>query len=79
MMIREMSDYDIRNMIQHTQLGRLAYVLDNRPYILPLVSGLAAVHSIVLRPRAIKPTPCARTMRFASFSIRLNPGPAGAP
>lgn len=36
MMIREMSDYDIRNMIQHTQLGRLAYVLDNRPYILPL-------------------------------------------
>lgn len=36
MMIREMSEYDIRNMIQHTQLGRLAYVLDNRPYILPL-------------------------------------------
>jgi nitroimidazol reductase NimA-like FMN-containing flavoprotein (pyridoxamine 5'-phosphate oxidase superfamily) len=36
MMIREMSQYDVRNMIQHTQLGRLAYVFDNRPYIVPL-------------------------------------------
>lgn len=36
MMIREMSQYDIRNMIQHTPLGRLAYILDNRPFIVPL-------------------------------------------
>lgn len=36
MMIREMSEYDVRNMIQHTQLGRLAYVLDDRPFIVPL-------------------------------------------
>ncbi|KAB2659399.1 pyridoxamine 5'-phosphate oxidase family protein [Brucella tritici] len=36
MMIREMSEYDIRDMIQHTHLGRLAYVLDNRPFIIPL-------------------------------------------
>ncbi len=31
-----MSEYDIRDMIQHTHLGRLAYVLDNRPFIVPL-------------------------------------------
>lgn len=36
MMIREMSEYDIRDMIQHTHLGRLAYVLDDRPFIVPL-------------------------------------------
>ncbi|MFQ0812941.1 pyridoxamine 5'-phosphate oxidase [Brucella anthropi] len=36
MMIKEMSQYDIRTMIQHTQLGRLAYVFDDRPFIVPL-------------------------------------------
>lgn len=36
MIIKEMSDYDIRDMIQHSQIGRLSYVLDNRPYIVPL-------------------------------------------
>lgn len=36
MMIKEMSEYDVRDMIQHTHVGRLAYVLDNRPVIVPL-------------------------------------------
>lgn len=36
MIIKEMSEYDIRDMIQHTQVGRLGYVLDNRPYVVPL-------------------------------------------
>lgn len=36
MIIRQMSEYDIRDMIQHTHLGRLAYVLDSHPFIVPL-------------------------------------------
>ncbi len=36
MIIREMSDYDIRDMIQHSHIGRLTYVLDNRPVIVPM-------------------------------------------
>lgn len=36
MMIREMSDYDIRNMIQHTTVGRMSYILDNKPVIIPM-------------------------------------------
>ncbi len=36
MIIKEMSDYDIRNMIQNTHVGRLAYVLDNAPVIVPM-------------------------------------------
>ena len=36
MIIKEMSEYDIRDMIQHTQIGRLGYVLNNRPYVVPL-------------------------------------------
>lgn len=36
MIINEMSELDIRDMIQHTQIGRLGYILDNRPYVVPL-------------------------------------------
>jgi len=36
MLIKEMSEIDIRDMIQHTEIGRLGYVLDNRPYVVPL-------------------------------------------
>jgi uncharacterized protein len=36
MIIKEMAELDIRDMIQHTQIGRLGYVLDNRPYVVPL-------------------------------------------
>lgn len=36
MMIREMPESEIRNMIQHSHMGRLAYILDNRPVIAPM-------------------------------------------
>ncbi|APX70490.1 hypothetical protein BR10RB9215_C11006 [Brucella sp. 10RB9215] len=36
MLITEMSDYDIREMIQHKHVGRLGYVVDNRPMIVPM-------------------------------------------
>ncbi len=77
MMIREMSEYDIRDMIQHTHLGRLAYVLDNRPLSYHSVFGSAVVRSILLLPTGRRPKPCARTMRFVSFSIISSLGPTG--
>ncbi|MFC4625367.1 pyridoxamine 5'-phosphate oxidase family protein [Daeguia caeni] len=36
MMIRELSDYDVRDMIQHASVGRMAYILDDRPVIVPM-------------------------------------------
>jgi nitroimidazol reductase NimA-like FMN-containing flavoprotein (pyridoxamine 5'-phosphate oxidase superfamily) len=36
MIIKEMSEIDVRDMIQHTQIGRLAYVLGDRPFVVPL-------------------------------------------
>ena len=36
MMIKEMSDYDLREMIQNSHVGRLAYILDDRPVIVPM-------------------------------------------
>lgn len=36
MMIREMAETDIRNMIQHSPMGRLAYIHGNRPVIVPM-------------------------------------------
>lgn len=36
MIIKDMSEYDIRNVIQNTQVGRLAYIFEGRPYVVPL-------------------------------------------
>ncbi len=36
MIIKEMPEYDVRNMIQQTHVGRLSYILDNRPVIVPM-------------------------------------------
>ncbi|MBV2143878.1 pyridoxamine 5'-phosphate oxidase family protein [Falsochrobactrum sp. TDYN1] len=36
MIIKEMSEYDVRDMIQNTQVGRLAYIYEGRPYVVPL-------------------------------------------
>ncbi|MBC2885880.1 pyridoxamine 5'-phosphate oxidase family protein [Ochrobactrum sp. CM-21-5] len=36
MIIREMSDIDIRDMVHHAHIGRLAYIHDGRPVIVPL-------------------------------------------
>ncbi|PWL16955.1 pyridoxamine 5'-phosphate oxidase family protein [Falsochrobactrum shanghaiense] len=36
MIIQEMSEYDIRDMIQHTHVGRLACIHEGRPYVVPL-------------------------------------------
>ncbi len=36
MIIKEMSEYDIRDMIRNTHVGRLAYILDQRPVVIPM-------------------------------------------
>jgi len=36
MIIKEMSEIDVRDMIQHTQIGRLGYILGDRPFVVPL-------------------------------------------
>lgn len=36
MIIKEMPEYDVRTMIQQTHVGRLSYILDNRPVIVPM-------------------------------------------
>ncbi len=36
MIIKEMSDYDIREIIQHTHVGRLGYIFEDRPIVVPM-------------------------------------------
>lgn len=42
MLIKEMNDHDIHALLHQTHLGRVAYVIDNKPYITPMMFAFNA-------------------------------------